>query len=817
MLRKIIKILLIIIGSLFGLAILLVFAIWLGLFNGLIKDTIVSQANKNINGELRIGDLRGNLYSGFSVHNIVVFLESDTLLSTGEVEIDYSLLPLLRKELKIDLVSLKDVKLNAEQEQDSSWNFLRILKESPEADTTSSGSFDWKVSVNELSVRHLSAVISSVDTGTMIPRYAETGFRIRANIAGDTITARLDSLKIIIRHPSFTVREFTGNFSKRGNAFAWSDVKLQLINSIMNAEGTYSPAEKGQARADINISPLDFDDLRTLLPDLPVYGKPVILLHLQGNESKYDFNGSIKEQDQSIDLSGSLSDFKNNPSYFLNLILQNLDASHWTRDEKMKTRITGNFELSGKGFDHKQNELEVSGNFGIVTYDNYSLNDLIFNVSKNSGDVNGDLRSRTFDGDVSLSYDLSDVFGNPAYDIVASYNNINIGNLPGMDSIRSDLNGEIQVNGKGISPEKIVARVKLNSDSSFFNGEPLGNFILDAGYNRGDFNLALLNFGAPYFVLNAEGSGNLNRTGDFAFSLVPLDFSRLARIFGMPQISVGGKITGNLSGNQDSLRAFADIALDSLVYDTISIADVRSEVSLAFIEKAISAGLKLSTGQIHAGSYNLQSAEIKGEYTPDNAEADISLAVSDSLKAVFSGSVTGFENPIVRIKHLGIRYNDSEWSTPHDSAYVTLNKDDVTVNGFILSSGGQNIKAEGHLAFEGDEDMTLAINDLDLRSLPLLEFLPYEISGILSSTFSLTGTASKPVIGGTVSADGIEVNGFPIDSIRMGISYDNDLVQLKGKVLTGLYESVNLDLDVPIRVSLSDSIALLEDEPALRG
>lgn len=817
MLKKIVKILLILIGSLTALIFLLLFAVWLGLLNGFIKNTIVSQANRNIIGELSIGELRGNLFSEFSLYNITLLLESDTLLFSGEAKIDYSLLPLLRNEIVIDLISLKDVNVKLEQETDSSWNFTKLVKENPEPDTTTSAGFNWKVSVNEFKARHLSASISSIDTSSMIPAYAETGFRIKAGLSGDTITARIDSLKVITRNPDFTMQELTGNFSKKADVIAWNDVQLQLVKSMLTSEGNYSSGKGGQAEAEVEIDPLAFDDLRQLLPDLPVYGSPRIMLHLEGNELKYDFKGSIVEDDQSIDLSGSLTEFRSNPGYILTIVMKNIDGSAWTGDEKMKTDISGELHVEGQGFNVKKNAVTLTGNFGKVSYDQYTLNNLMFNIRKDGNRVSGTMSSGTFAGDVSLRYDLSDVFGDPAYDIIAGYNNVDIGNLPGIDSLNSDLNGQIHVNGRGTSPEKIVARIEIKSDRSNIAGEPLGDFTLNADYNRGNFNLGLRDFGSPYFVLNAEGNGNLKSEGDIRFSLEPLDVTSLAEIFDMPAIGAAGKITGAISGNPDSLKAFATIVLDSIAYDTITVRDISSEITASLVEKTISSALKLNTGEISAGSFHLQSAEIGGEYSGENATTDISLAVSDSLQANFSGSVEGFENPLIRIRHIGIRYNGSEWATPHDSAFVMMNQDDISVNNFILSSGGQDIRADGRFSFKGDEDMSLEVNDLDLGSLPVAGFLPYEIAGILSSGFSLTGTAAQPVINSKISADGVEVNGFAIDSIRMSIAYDNDLLHLTGKVLTGLYESVNLSLDVPVSVSLSDSIALLSDNPGLKG
>ncbi len=815
MLRKFLKILLTIIVSPAGVFMLLIVLIGSGLLNPFVINTITKQAGKSLNGEIAIGSLKGSILSDFSLNDVIVEYEFDTLLYSREIRIDYQPFRLLNKELRIDALSLKDISLKLEQYQDSTWNFMKILKDNTEVDTISEAS-DWKIVLNDLKVERLSAAITSPDTSGMIPALTETGFKLDFSLYGDTIVADLDSMKIITLDPDLSVTSLTGLFSKRGDRISWHNVDMSLENSFLSADGTFEYEKNDQVDATLEITPLEFEDIKDLFPGISVYGHPEINISLSGSDSLYSFNTEILREDQNLKITGWISDVKSNPGYFADLIMNDIDISQWLQNN-MATDISGKIEISGKGFDIKKNELNLKAEFDTLKYADYLVNQLKINISKNEEKINGTLVSKTFAGDVDIKYDLSNIFGNPGYDILFGYRNLNIGNLPGVSSASSDLNGNIRVKGRGISPDEITAEVIMQSENSVLSGYSVGNFMFEGKYNKGNYLAEIEGFGAPYFELNARGSGDLKRKNNISFSLVPLDVKRLATIFGFPDVGIAGMITGNISGTPDFLQSSLRLAIDSISYDTIKMENVNSEAEISYADKKLSGTLQMKTGNIYAGDLRILSAGIIGNYSENMVGAEITVDVTDSLQTEFAGTVEGFDNPSIHINHLGINYKGSEWETPHDSAKVNLNEKEINISAFELASGEQDIKIDGSFAFEGRENMNVDLSNIDLRTLPLDIFIPFEISGYLNSSMSLTGTSSQPVLNSHFAVDGIIVNSFEIDSLRTDATYDKKLLSISGKVLTNLYQSVDFNLNVPISLSLNDTIAVLKEDPGLNG
>src|SRR5690606_34648526 len=60
-----------------------------------------TEVNKLLNGNLSIGKIEGNFFTGLSLQNVLLTLENDTLAQIEEIKASYNLWPLLRNTLDI--------------------------------------------------------------------------------------------------------------------------------------------------------------------------------------------------------------------------------------------------------------------------------------------------------------------------------------------------------------------------------------------------------------------------------------------------------------------------------------------------------------------------------------------------------------------------------------------------------------------------------------------------------------------------------------------------------------------------------------------
>lgn len=809
MIKKIIKILLIAIGSLVSLLIILVLIIRIGWMNKFLAQIISQQAGKSINGELNIGSINGNIFSGFSLNNLSITQDSDKLLECDEIEIDYILKDILHKNISINLIHIKNLSLSLRQDNDSLWNFMKIMKSSEKTDT-SSGDFTWKIRVDDFIVDNLRSGIESIDTNKFIPESIESNIHLNAIFSKDSLNVKLESFNITTINPDFEFVSLTGDFSKVLSLIKWQNVKLVLKNSLLTTNGYFDQGNNDRAGIKLQLDPLSFEDFTKILPDLKLYGNPQISFSLDGNQDKYNFGLHLSEQDQKADLTGWLKNFRATPEYSLAAVLKNLDASSFTHIEKMKSQVSGTIKIEGSGVDLKANKMNITGKFDDIKYSDQIMNRLLFKILKNKDEVRGSMSTEIYKASIDMNFNLAEIFGNPGYEINGKYSNLNLQNIPGLDSFPSVLNGNLYVKGKGTSPEKLMADLLFRSERSEIFGDTISDFRISANYSKGKYVFDLEEIETPFFRLSADGEGNVFRNNDISFIIQPLDLRRLQQVFHLPAFDFSGKISGNITGPADSLNGFADISLENIVYDSISVGNLDAEVHFNTADSLYNGDLTLNSNNIRYGNITLKSADFAGAFTEKSVDADLQINVNDSLKAVFAGTVEGFENPLVRIKNLGINYNGTEWSVSNDSAYVLLDKDFVFINRLSLISGSQNLGLHGRLAFSGDENMEIKADSLDLKTLPLNYVLPYNIEGNFTSDILITGSSSKPLINGQIFLNNFAVNNYTIDSLGSELTYDNEILNYIGTVKMNQYESVKLSLNLPIHISFNDSIYLMK-------
>ncbi|HLP74538.1 MAG TPA: translocation/assembly module TamB domain-containing protein [Bacteroidales bacterium] len=813
MIKKTIKILLFAFSGLLALILLLIFFAGAGYLNGIIAKQITEQAGKNINGRLSIGSISGSLFSHFVIHDIVLAGDRDTLLKCRSIELEYNPRQLFHKNLDIALLRIEDPVFYLKQGRDSTWNFMKIMNEGKKEADTAKAATAWKIDLHTFTLDNLSAAISAMDTAT-IPSSVNCDIQLSGFFSSDTMSAEIESMRVNTKKPDFEVANFNAGIRKTGNNINWKNVRLELKNTIALSEGNYN-TEDESARAKLEFSPLSFMDFSSFMKGVDIYGQPHISADVSGSPDEYNFILNIKEEGQQIDLSGKLKDLRTVPIYSTVIDVSGLDGAAWTHNNDLKSNISGKLEINGKGFNIKENKIGLKGRFSDLRYGGYSLTGLSLQAEKNSDAVSGSLSTGTFIGDADIGFSLSDVFGNPAYDLHARFKNVDISKIPGIDSLSSGLNGEMILNGRGISPGTLKAEMSMKFNDSEINGQAIMDFGMEASYNKGRYDFRIPAIETPFFRLEAKGHGNIKGQNDIDFDFEPVDMYSLLGSFGMPRASAAGRISGSVSGTMDSLRAKMSISLADILYDSISVANLTADADGLVSGKSYSGNIQLVSDNIRYGSFSVRNAGINAELTRSNVMAELKIDVNDSLSAAFRGEIEGFEDPLIRIKNLTLKYIDSSWESTNDSATVKLDKDAVSISNFGMASGNQGMNIDGRFAFNGNEDLSLAIDNLHLQSLPLDGFLPYDIAGTVSARMSLNGTSREPLIDAGLSADSLSMNEYRIDSLRLLVNYKEDVLSADGSASFGSQEPVKISARIPFRLSLTDSTSMLKDTPGL--
>ncbi len=98
-----------------------------GIFKDLLRDFIVNELNKNINGEISIGKISGNLFSNIEIREINL-KGDEPLVAVKKINVNYNLFSLISDKINVHSLVIDSLDINLVQSKDSSWNFSEIFK-----------------------------------------------------------------------------------------------------------------------------------------------------------------------------------------------------------------------------------------------------------------------------------------------------------------------------------------------------------------------------------------------------------------------------------------------------------------------------------------------------------------------------------------------------------------------------------------------------------------------------------------------------------------------------------------------------------------
>lgn len=119
-----------------------------------VKEYILPLVNAKLHREVTLEDVDINLWSGIELKGIRVsqLKKEDTFISTGLVKLKYSLLPLIKGNIVIEEVTLKQPKISIIREKNGEFNFSDLIKKEDETKTSEEASEQNQKEQNDISL-----------------------------------------------------------------------------------------------------------------------------------------------------------------------------------------------------------------------------------------------------------------------------------------------------------------------------------------------------------------------------------------------------------------------------------------------------------------------------------------------------------------------------------------------------------------------------------------------------------------------------------------------------------------------------------------
>jgi len=399
------------------------------------------------------------------------------------------------------------------------------------------------------------------------------------------------------------------------------------------------------------------------------------------------------------------------------------------------------------------------------------------------------------EGRVEMRGSVDSLATTPAYGLRATVDSVNAGALAGLDSLTAQI-GTLtwRLDGRGTDPATLTAATQLAGTGVAVDRFVLNSLDLSGELRRGQLALDTLRVQSNAF--ESRGSGTLALTDTAAASAFTLrtevtDARPLRRLLGATTFQLQrGVLTTNVYGASLASQRFdGTVEVKGLAYEGVRLTEAELAFNGVRGREQWLRQLELSgtVGYLSLPSLAVEETRMRATY--DGAEIDLSSQVrlDPERTADLGATITpGGEQTDVTLSQLDLRLEDDRWSLLQPASLTV--GDHYHIQGLLLSSGDQQIAADGIVDVAGTQSLVVTAEEVEVGAIaPLVGF--EGVDGTLTGSLDLTGAATAPRLNSRLALD-LRTEDRAVGTLRLTARYqeyamdvDADLTHTDGSTL----------------------------------
>ena len=555
-------------------------------FRNWLKEFVIEQVESSTNGKLTIKELDGTVLTSLILSQTVYTLEEDTLFSAEKIELKVSPLRIFLKTFYFRKLDIENAKISLLKDENGELNISKITKPSKEVEVkdtvTKSEPFSWKIDITNLTLKNFNfrhqTFYNKYSTADY-PQPEMDDLRLDsinlslsaiANIANNEYELYISNFSVKPNLNGFNLVNLSGNFVLLNDIAGVTDLEIVTDRSNLSinaAISDFSPfgdkelnLQSSPIKVELDAANFNFDDLTNFISGTDLL-KGTVETHVSATGTLADLelnNLKINFNETRLEASGFLQNILDGADMLINTHFRNSYLNQNDVNNLLHTI-----------------DLPVYNDLGILQFDTLyfegkPLNfDAGLSVQTNRGKILG-----------AIKMDLSGK--EILYDFRIKSDNLNLESIAGIKT-KLNLNGNLK--GKGFSPEKLETSIQLNAVRSTIGEIAFDELTFNANGSDGIIKTEI-SFSSLATKGNTSISFNftdsVNTKYNFGVTLSGFnikDFVKESELASELNI----KLTGDGENfDQDRLNLFAVLRIDSsklneiTVDSTTLIADIRS-------------------------------------------------------------------------------------------------------------------------------------------------------------------------------------------------------------------------------------------------
>jgi translocation and assembly module TamB len=770
-----------------------------------------NQAEKMHNGELTIGKIDGNFFTGLILENVLLKYEKDTLAYINKFTVNYNLWSLVNGNVSISSAEIENPYFYLKQYEDSTWNVQKIAKVEPgEKDTTKSPS---KFDINLSDVSIVEGTVKTNTPDTIVPERIENwNTQFSLFLGGNEQNATIDNFSLSTVNPNFSLNELTFEVKRDSNYIQLTDFFIKTAQNQLEGSAEYNPEPNREGSANFETSELQLNEFEYFIPSLKLPAKPVVTIDAEMEGDSVFVNLDLKENNQHIIIKASspnLAEFLFNPQkpeliYIVDGTLENIELGHWIGNPELNYYINGQLSASGRGIDPANASIKVNADFNETVIEDKRLTELLVDLQLNQGNLDGIVQGNGEFGEFRISPEIQNLFETPVYQAKIQTNNLDLARLTGNESLSSNLNLSASVKGESFDPDKLSAKAEIIISESRFREIQMDTLVADAGFQNQNLQIDSLWLKTENLTMNASGNYHLDGVSDLRLSANFESIEEFSPYIPLDSFKTSGNIDAHLQGTTDSMGIAANLKLNSTQYNEITLQSFTLNANANINPQDTTFDAHGIANELVSGENNLDSIAFDVEGNLDSMFLAANIANSDINTQIKTGFTPG-DILTFTISEWQINYKNQEWMLQQTPATVKIDSLTYSVDNFKLASGqgdsSMYILLQGEITRNGQEDFLIEIANIDLKKIDQMFELETNVSGTFDMKMNIEGTAQSPVIEGSYQLSEAAFNEYNFTEFKGGLNYKDEHLNFSTLVIPEDSGKVDITASVPLVIN----------------
>ncbi|MGQ8336367.1 translocation/assembly module TamB domain-containing protein [Sunxiuqinia sp. A32] len=802
-------------ASILQLLVLVGLLIQTSFFKEKLANVVANQSTRFLNGQLKIGEIEGNFFTNFEMKDVLLSDETDTVAFISQFRAEYDLLSIFEDQFKVHLIEITQPKVILSQNNDSIWNFQQLIKASAnEEDTSSNSSFG--LSLSTFNLRNGKVSIQSLDT--IIPsQIDDLNLLLSVEYAVTNQQLDLNNLSFSTTNPNLTLKKLSFNLSRNQTGIELKDFHVKTAQNQLTANAEYLPDPNAQASGNLESSPLHLKEFEFFMAGFKIPATPILKVDAELKGDSVFATLKLSDQGQQIHLEASSSNLISFLSasddsilnYHLKGIFTEINLAQWVGDSELDYLINGELNLDGSGTDMKNAKVSLKGDFRDCIIQKRPVEKLLLSLNLEHGVLDGVTEGNGDFGKFKLSPKIQNLQTEPIYQVDLIAAKFNIANLLGNDSLQSDLNFQMSVQGTSFDPKKIDAKAKVRFSKSSFQKINLDTLLAKVSYRQEEITIDSLWAKSLSTELLASGIYNLKSNSSIALKIKFDDLDEFASYFPFTDFKSSGEVNASLNGTMDHLFLQSEIALDQTSFQDFIVEKVVLNANGELSKNNTLFDAKIVGKDVSYSSFSFDSLTTTLRYTTDSISFKSSLAGNELSSDLEGGVALG--NPLqIELSDWRIDYKQQLWSLQQKPTRIQFDSLDYSVDHFKMASGdsdsAQYVSVDGKIRRKGAENLRLKIANVDVAALMKLLDQDVDVDGKINADLKLAGDAEFPLLDGNIFVDQARFSGYQFSEFGGTVAYKNDLMKLQFKVVPIDSGRIVLNGSIPMSLQL-DSLS----------